>query len=89
MNQIEATSIKLLHQQNNKLKAQRNLSATKFKGISPHATSAMSQNKHLKLKATFTIAEVALDIFLTGARKRRVTAKRSSLNITWLMTVLF
>ena len=46
----------------------------------------MSQNKNLKRNATFTIAEVALDICLPVARKRRVTAKRSLLQIACLMT---
>ena len=49
----------------------------------------MSQNKNLKRNATFTIAEVALDIFLSGARKRRVTAKRFLLKMARLMTMSF
>ena len=52
-------------------------------------SSAMSQNKNSKRNATFTIAEVALDIFLHVARQRRVTAKHSLLKIACLMTVSF
>ena len=68
---------------------QCNYSATNFQDTSPHATFAMSQNKNLKRNATFTIAEVALDICLPVARKRRVTAKRSLLQIACLMTLSF
>ena len=52
-------------------------------------SSAMSQIKNSKRNATFTIAEVALDIFLHVARQRSVTAKRSLLKIACLMTVSF
>ena len=49
----------------------------------------MPQNKNLKRNATFAIAEVALDIFLPVASKRKVTAERASLKIASLMTVSF
>ena len=49
----------------------------------------MSQTKNLKHSATFTIVEVALDIFLPVARKQRVTAKRFLIKIASLMTESF
>ena len=88
MNQIKS-EVKNYAIKRKKIKAQRNKYLTNFKDISPQVASAMSQNKALKCKATFTIAEVALDICLPVARKQRVTAKRSFLKIARLIKVSF
>ena len=50
---------------------------------------SFKKKKRLKHITTFTIPEVALDIFLLVAKKQKVTAECSYLKIACFMTVSF